>query len=403
MLICIAGKNDIAVETLRYLDTHNDGKYNLCVVCNQTENGKNSWQKSLRKYAEMRKIKEYQLEELYDIEDLILLSLEFDRLVKPAMFKSKALFNIHYSLLPAYKGMYTSAIPILKGERYSGVTLHYIDKGIDTGNIIAQKSFELDSNLTCRDLYFLYTQYAIELMQNNIEKILTNQVISYLQPSSNSTYYSKHYIDYSNLKIDLIQTAEVIRRQVRAFTFREYQMPNIYGHDIIECEITDEKSEEKPGEIIYEDQKKICLATIDYNIVLYFDRFSELMEACKEGNLDIVNDVCNIKKYVHERDSHGWTPLVVATYFNQKEVVNYLLTNGANVNVKNNNGTNILMYAKETFLHYNDIELLCMYLKMGVSAYDKDFEDKDLFNYVKTADIEEVKREKILEAILFSS
>ena len=31
-------------------------------------------------------------------------------------------------------------------------------------------------------------------MQNNIEKILTNQVISYLQPSSNSTYYSKHYI-----------------------------------------------------------------------------------------------------------------------------------------------------------------------------------------------------------------
>lgn len=72
-------------------------------------------------------------------DDLIFISLEFDKIVNPDLFKDARLYNIHFSLLPSYKGMYTSAIPILNGEEMVGVTFHEIDKGIDTGNIIAQK------------------------------------------------------------------------------------------------------------------------------------------------------------------------------------------------------------------------------------------------------------------------
>ncbi len=42
--------------------------------------------------------------------------------------------------------MYTSCLPILHGKDITGVTLHEMDTGIDTGNIIAQESFLIDSD-----------------------------------------------------------------------------------------------------------------------------------------------------------------------------------------------------------------------------------------------------------------
>ena len=69
--------------------------------------------------------------------------IEFDQIIKPTEFRSNRLFNIHFSYLPEFKGMYTSAIPILQGSTHTGVTLHGIDQGIDTGPIIAQEKFEI--------------------------------------------------------------------------------------------------------------------------------------------------------------------------------------------------------------------------------------------------------------------
>lgn len=47
--------------------------------------------------------------------------------------------------------MYTSAMVLLNGEEYTGVTFHRIDKGIDTGEIIAQQKIKIDYEDNCRD------------------------------------------------------------------------------------------------------------------------------------------------------------------------------------------------------------------------------------------------------------
>lgn len=49
------------------------------------------------------------------------------------------IINIHPSLLPAYKGLDTHARVLANGERITGCSVHYVDAGIDTGTIIAQK------------------------------------------------------------------------------------------------------------------------------------------------------------------------------------------------------------------------------------------------------------------------
>ena len=94
MNIIIAGKNNIAVDFLKYvLELKN---LNVFVILNKTDNFKNSFQKSLGFYARLWNVSIINLENSYVIENAIFISLEFDKLIKPSLFKTNAVFNIHF-------------------------------------------------------------------------------------------------------------------------------------------------------------------------------------------------------------------------------------------------------------------------------------------------------------------
>ena len=222
MIVCIAGKNDIAVGILLYLLDYGIDRKNICIILNRTDDGKDNWQRSLLKKASELNIKITTLEEVYQIENLLFLSLEFDKIVDLSKFKSNKLFNIHFSLLPKYKGMFTSIMPILNNEKITGVTFHKIDKGIDTGDIIAQKEFEIDLMDNARDIYHKYIRNGILLVKQCLEKLLKNEFIeSKPQNLRESSYFSKNIIDYKNINIELNQTSLSSHNQIRAFNFRE--------------------------------------------------------------------------------------------------------------------------------------------------------------------------------------
>lgn len=60
--------------------------------------------------------------------------------------------NIHPSLLPAFPGKDAIGQAIRAGVKESGVTVHYVDEGMDTGPIIAQQSVSIDENETTESL-----------------------------------------------------------------------------------------------------------------------------------------------------------------------------------------------------------------------------------------------------------
>jgi phosphoribosylglycinamide formyltransferase-1 len=54
------------------------------------------------------------------------------------------LVNVHPSLLPSFPGLHPIEQAIDHGVRVMGVTVHFVDEGVDTGPIIAQQAFEVD-------------------------------------------------------------------------------------------------------------------------------------------------------------------------------------------------------------------------------------------------------------------
>lgn len=265
--ICIAGKNQIALNATRYLydNLHIDKKH-IKIITNSNDIGIDSWQPSFKKFAIDNKIEIITLEKAYKIPKLIFISLEFDKIIKPNRFKTKKLYNMHFSLLPAYKGMYTATLPLLNGESKGGVSFHLIDDGIDTGDIIGQMAYDIKLSDTAYSIYLKNLEYSFALFKEVIESVLSGNVNAVRQHHIGASYYSKKAIDFQNIVIDFNKTSFEIYNHLRAFIFPPYQLPKIDDEKIYKCILTDEKIKDR--KIVQKDS--FIISGIDsFKIIAY--------------------------------------------------------------------------------------------------------------------------------------
>ena len=265
MKFCIAGKNSISINAIKYLlDTLKINKENLFICINDDDTGFDSWQPSLLKYALDNELLVKNIEDVYKYKNLIFISLEFNQIINTKRFKTTQLFNIHFSLLPAYKGMYTSTHPILNGDLFSGVTLHLIDNGIDTGPIIDQLRFEIGIDFSAKDLYMEYLYYGYKLFKKSILSLINNNYKSVNQNNINSSYYSRDTIDFENISISYTDTSFKVHNQIRAYIFEDYQLPIIKGSKIIKSVLTNEKIKRCT---MIEEKEKFIISGMDGFII----------------------------------------------------------------------------------------------------------------------------------------
>ncbi|CNH18866.1 formyltransferase family protein [Yersinia kristensenii] len=388
MKIIIAGKNNIAVNVTEWI-LNNIRDICVYAVFNKNESGIDLGQRSFKKFCNEKNIKEISLDESYEINNAIFLSLEFDRIIKPERFSHSNIFNIHFSSLPKYKGMYTSAWPILNNEKTSGVTLHKIDSGIDTGPIIAKKDFELDDDETAKTLYSKYINVGTELVIRNIRELLDGDFFLTPQSCIDSSYYSRSSIDYRNININLNKTAFEILKQINAYTFRDFQLASVHGFNIFGGRILQDKSSQKPGCLVSNTESKIVISTVDFDIELYKDNFEEVLDLCKFGTPDEVKKIISTNRILFEKNTKGWSPIIVAAYHGNITLMRWLTEMGCDINDCNNNGTTVAMYYKEFISQSRDFATLNELINMGANLSLKDYSGKSIFDYtIESSDIE---------------
>ena len=371
IMVCIAGKNQIAVKCAHFIRA-NHPELPLLIVPNQSDPGYDTWQPSLLKWAKDEGVPCVKLEDICKIKGLVFISLEFDKLIQPEMFLSRRLFNIHFSLLPAYKGAYTSIWPILDGKDTSGVTLHEIDSGIDTGNIIAQKEIPIEPNDTSEELYLKYLENGFAIFKEWFHRLVVSNYVSVPQTVSGSTFYSRKSLCLAQPTVDLKQTAQTIHNQIRAFAFKSYQLPFVKGFKISRSQITNSRSLNKWGQVLSEDNCAMLISTIDFNIRVIKDKFCLLLDACKNcSEFDKICPTFGVEETIR-RSPQGWTPLIVASYHGNTVAVRTLLEMGADPNVANYKGTTPIMYAMTPAAVTNDYSVLRLLLEFGVNVKHRD-------------------------------
>ncbi len=97
----------------------------------------------------------------------------FMRVLKSTMLDAfpERIINLHPSLLPKFPGREAWAQALAAGEKITGCTVHYVDAGVDSGEIIAQREVEILPNDTAASLHARIQEAERELFPAVIEKL----------------------------------------------------------------------------------------------------------------------------------------------------------------------------------------------------------------------------------------
>lgn len=178
--------------------------------------------------------------------------------------KYKAI-NVHFSLLPKYRGAVPIQKAILEGEKETGISIMLMSKGLDEGDIIKQfkeKIFPKDTNLSLRERL---VERSSEVLGDILEEWVYGNVIPQKQDDSMATYCWQRDISKDNAEVDWeSMEPEYIERMVRAFipwpiawTRWNGKRMKLFDVDLVEC-----KHGKAPGELFIEEDN-LLFATKD--------------------------------------------------------------------------------------------------------------------------------------------
>lgn len=126
-----------------------------------------------------------------------------------------ACLNLHASLLPRHRGAAPIQAAIAAGDAEAGITVIYMNEGLDTGDMLLQKTLSISPNETGGSLHGRLAELAPEALHSALELLATGNAPRNPQPAAGVTYAPK--LTRDDGKIDWSEPAAAIERKIRAF------------------------------------------------------------------------------------------------------------------------------------------------------------------------------------------
>lgn len=166
--------------------------------------------------------------------------------------------NIHASLLPKYRGAAPIEWAIIEGETVTGVTTMYMEKGLDTGDMIEKTEVTIEKDDTGKTLHDKLAQAGGRLIISTLKALENNTAVREKQNDSESCYAKMLTKEIG--RIDFKNDASYIERLIRglnpwpcAYTTLEGKILKLYKAVVVDEDGT-------PGEIIRVTRKDFTVA-----------------------------------------------------------------------------------------------------------------------------------------------
>jgi methionyl-tRNA formyltransferase len=131
--------------------------------------------------------------------------------------------NVHPALLPSNRGAYPNVWSIVEGTP-AGVTIHYIDEGVDTGDVISQREVPVEAVDTGETLYRKLEEHAIKLLWETWPEIINGRAGSRPQPKTGgSTHRLRDVERIDEIDLEKQYKARDLLNILRARTFPPYR------------------------------------------------------------------------------------------------------------------------------------------------------------------------------------
>ena len=162
--------------------------------------------------------------------------------------------NLHFSLLPAYRGAAPVQRALQNGETVTGVSVFQLDKGMDTGPIFVQQSSTIDPSWRSFELLQHLANLGPDVVNRTLRMIENGSTPS--EQVGEASIAPK--VDKDEAKIDFSKEATVISNSIRAFTYEPGAWTVWKGEPFKVCATAiTEVHTGKPGEISVSDRSVI--------------------------------------------------------------------------------------------------------------------------------------------------
>lgn len=273
--VVFMGTPDFAVNVLSMLNKN----YNVCLVVTKPDKivGKNK-EKSfspVKKYAIENNISVFQPEKIREDYEIIseinpdiIITCAYGQILSEEILSIPRLgcINVHASLLPKYRGAAPIQWSLLNGDDKTGITIMYMDKGMDTGNIISEEEISIDINDNVGTLHDKLSNLGSSLLEKTLPSIINGTNNSIKQDEEKASYASMikredEELSFNNKVID-------VYNKIRAFSPWPLTHFSLNGVDIKIVSARFEKKDIKKSSEVLIQNKKICITCQDGIIIL---------------------------------------------------------------------------------------------------------------------------------------
>jgi len=231
------GTPDFAVPALNALI---ESRHNLCAVVTQPDKPvgrkriitpppvkKIALEKGIPIFQPENVKSEAFIHQLRELKPDLILVAAFGQILPKAVLEIPRIgcLNVHASLLPAYRGAAPIQWAIINGEDKTGVTIMWMNEGMDTGDIFFQEALSIDENWTSEDLFRELAALGGKMTALALDRIEAGDILRVPQDNRKATYAPM--LKKADGKIDWSKSNRQVHNLIRgmnpwpgAYTFR---------------------------------------------------------------------------------------------------------------------------------------------------------------------------------------
>ena len=176
--------------------------------------------------------------------------------------------NVHASLLPKLRGGAPIHKAIIEGYDKTGITIMYMDKGMDTGDMISKVEVNIEDIDTAETLHDKLQEVSVPLLLDTLKDIINGTNKRERQDDEEATY--AYNVSREEEHIDFNKTSRKIYNQIRGLN----SWPGAYATlddkniKIWASKISDKSYDKKPGTIVNLDKDGLEVVTGDGSIII---------------------------------------------------------------------------------------------------------------------------------------
>jgi methionyl-tRNA formyltransferase len=125
----------------------------------------------------------------------VLICVMYDTILKEDFINKRRCYNFHGGILPEYRGVGIFSWAIINGEQETGITLHKLDAGLDTGPIISCKKFPITKTSTAHSLYLEGMDTLFALFKEYFVRIVTGDYETKVVEKKPNSLYTRKMLD----------------------------------------------------------------------------------------------------------------------------------------------------------------------------------------------------------------